>query len=162
MAEEISVEPEQVFAALGVVFNRLSHLPPAEALTQTTGATGADSDAVAKFALALNRLGEQLSTTVDGIAKSMIAIGGQIREAVRHQVELDATFSDEADTITALLDGLERAYPEYAAAAAAAAASAASTAVAAAAAAASPAGTSSTAASTTPVTTSSGLTLEAR
>lgn len=110
-AGEISVQPEQVFAELFAVLSRLEALPESGEVGRTLGASASDSDAAFEFRKSLNELGSQLSRTVRSTAQSMFDLADDIRAAVKYQVELDASFADEAKAITGMLDTLDDYFP---------------------------------------------------
>ncbi len=110
-APEISVQPEQVFAELLEVITHLNNVPkPGEFVT--TGPTASESPAAYEFMRSLNGLGRQLSLTVKSTAQYMFDLSDEIRAAVKQQVELDASFADEAKTITGMLDTLDDYFPD--------------------------------------------------
>lgn len=110
-AGEISVQPELVFAELFTVLSHLNELPEPGEVGVTHGASASDSDAAFEFRKSLNELGIQLSRTVRLTAQYMFDLSDEIRAAVKYQVELDASFADEAKAITGMLDSLDDYFP---------------------------------------------------
>ncbi|MRG58877.1 hypothetical protein GE115_03185 [Agromyces sp. CFH 90414] len=111
-ASEISVQPDQVFAELVAVLNSLHEMPDPAAVSRTDGAAASESPAAQEFRRALNGLGIQLGRTVRATVEYMAELSDQIRAAVKQQVELDASFADEAKTITGVLDSLDDYFPD--------------------------------------------------
>jgi hypothetical protein len=110
-ADEISVLPDQVFAELVEVISHLNNMPqPGEFVTR--GPNASDSPAAYEFMRSLNGLGIQLSRTVRATAQHMFDLSDEIRAAVKHQVELDASFADDAKMITGVLDSLDDYFPD--------------------------------------------------
>ncbi|MGX5694888.1 hypothetical protein ACWKWP_01710 [Agromyces soli] len=110
-ASEISVQPDQIFAELFEVLSHLNNLPEASEVGLTQGASASDSPAAYEFRRSLNDLGIQLSRTVRATAQHMFDLSDDIRAAVKYQVELDASFADEAKAITGMLDSLDDYFP---------------------------------------------------
>lgn len=110
-ATEISVKPELVFAELQTVLARLKNLPEPGEVGSTLGASASDSIAARELRTSLNDLGTQLTQTVQDTAQKLFNLADAIREAVESQLELDASFADEAKAITGMLDSLEADFP---------------------------------------------------